>query len=360
MEETGGRSTTGTNLRSRTQIMKKAIILGINGMDAKTLSSILLKKGYHVVGTYRRNTLDIGSDVVRYIDSKYHGNISFSFCDVNDFNSVKFLIEKHPDVDEIYCLAAQSHVGLSFDSPNISGMNGMSVYNVLENVSNINKEIKVYFAATSELFGGKGAPASGYNESCEFDCRSPYSIGKEMGTRWVKYYRQLGLFCCYGILFNHSNEYRGLDFFIRRVTNNAAKIAIGKEKKLKLGNLNFFRDEHFSDFGCEMMYKMLQRKTPKDYVIATGEAYSGEEYLFYAFNHFNLDWKKYVEVDKTRFRKNEVDKLVGDSSLAQSELGWRPNRMSFSDHIKIMCSWDYKLEMGADAMKKPDIFELYP
>jgi len=331
---------------------KKAIILGINGMDAKTLASILLKKNYDVIGTYRRNTINLESEVSRYIVGD---NISYSYCDINDFNSVKFLIKNNPDVDEIYCLAAQSHVGLSFESPNISGMNGMSVYNVLENVKSINDKIKVYFAATSELFGGNEPPPSGYNENSEFDCRSPYSIGKEMGTRWVKYYRQLGLFCCYGLLFNHSNEFRGLDFFIRRVTNSAARISIGKDKKLKLGNLDFYRDEHFSDFGCEMMYKMLQNKNPKDYVIATGETHSGEEYLFYAFDHFNLKWQDYVEIDKSRFRPNEVKKLVGDSKLAQLELGWRPNRMKFSNHISIMCDWDFQVESGLNPTIRHDV-----
>jgi GDP-D-mannose dehydratase len=216
----------------------------------------------------------------------------------------------------------------------------------------------VFSGNTSELFGGKN-PEVAYNEDSPYDCRSPYSVGKEMGTRWVKYYRQLGLFTCYGVLFNHSCQYRGLDFYIRRVTNSAARIYLGKQDKLTLGNLNFYRDEHWSDFSCEMMWKMLQREGPKDYVIATGKTWHGEQYLDEAFGYFNLRWQDYVEIDKTRFRPNEVEKLIGDSSLAQKELGWRPDRMPFKDHISLMCKYDYELESNTPLVR-PDVFSLYP
>lgn len=331
---------------------KKAIVFGVTGMDGKTLTHLLLNKGYSVVGTYRRVTLNIKEDIHSLFD--YNPNLSFDFCDVNDFVSVKSLIEKNQDVNEIYLLAAQSHVGHSFNTVSVSMMNGMSVYNVLENVKNIIPNCKTYFAGTSELFGGKSPPTNGYNEKCEYDCRSPYSIGKEMGTRWVKYYRQLGLFACYGILFNHSNEYRGLDFFIRRVTNSAARISLGKQNELILGNIDFYRDEHWADYGCEMMWKMLQQEFPKDYVIANGITNYGEEYLDNAFNYFNLNWKNFVKIDKSRFRINEVQKLIGDSFLAQKDLGWAPNSMSFKDHINKMCSWDYDLEKGLKIAKKID------
>lgn len=332
--------------------MSKALVLGITGMDGKTITHLLLSKGYKVVGTYRRVTVNLKEEIHSLYD--FNENLSFEFCDINDFLSTKTLLEKHPDVDEIYLLAAQSHVGHSFTTPNISGMNGMSVYNVLENVRLICPKAKTYFAGTSELFGGKNPPKKGYDESCEYDCRSPYSIGKEMGTRWIKYYRQLGLFACYGVLFNHSNEYRGLDFFVRRVTNAAAKISLGKLDKLKLGNINFCRDEHWADFGCEMMWRMLQNNEPKDYVISTGTTYYGEEYLNKSFGYFNLDWKKYVIIDESRFRPNEVDKLIGNSSLAQAELNWNPNRISFTEHIERMCKWDLLLEGGKKPVKNLD------
>lgn len=334
---------------------KKAIILGINGMDAKTLAFFLLNKNYTVIGTFRRNTINIKDEV--HALYAFNKNLSFEYCDINDYQTVKDLLVKHPDVSEIYLLAAQSHVGFSFNSADTTATtNGMSVFNVLDNVKNICPAARIYFAATSELFGG--ANPGPYNERSEYDCRSPYSIGKEMGTRWVKYYRQMGLFACYGVLFNHSNQFRGKDFFIRRVTNSAAQIAHGKMKQLTLGNLNFYRDEHWSDFGCEMMWKMLQRESPKDYVICTGECHHGEEFLDLAFGHFNLRWQDYVVIDKSRFRPNEVVKLVGDSSLAQRDLGWKPNRMPFKDHITMMCDWDNALEFGITP-NRVNVFEKY-
>jgi len=336
--------------------MKKAIIFGINGMDAKTLTHFLLKKDYNIVGTYRRNTLDTKAEIAPLFGGE--NMVQFEYCDVNDFGSVKDLISRHPDASEIYLLAAQSQVGLSFSSASISMQNGASVFNVLENVKNINSAARVYFAGTSELMGGENPPEKGYNEDSPYDCRSPYAIGKELGTRWIKYYRQLGLFCCYGILFNHSNIYRGHEFYIRRVTSAAARIAAGKDSSLILGNLNFYRDEHWSDFGCEMMWKMLQQEAPKDYVIANGVAWHGEQYLDEAFGYFNLDWKKYVKIDKSRFRPNEVVKLIGDSSAAQKDLGWRPERISFKDHISMMCKWDFELESGR-VPQRPDVFELF-
>lgn len=336
--------------------MPKAIIFGISGMDAKSLTHILLSKKYNIVGTYRRNTLNTKLEIHSLFDNNLL--LTFDYCDVNDFTSVKQLLEKNTDVNEIYLLAAQSNVGFSFSAPSISAANGMSVFNVLENVKNLCPKAKTYFAATSELFGGKD-PSKSYDEDSPYDCRSPYSVGKEMGTRWVKYYRQLGLFVCYGVLFNHSCQYRGLDFYIRRVTNSAARISLGKQDKLTLGNLNFYRDEHWSDFSCEMMFKMLQKESPKDYVIATGETWHGEQYLDEAFGYFNLDWKNYVEIDKTRFRPNEVEKLIGNSSLAQKELGWRPDRMPFKNHIGLMCKYDYELESGQTPVR-PDVFTLFP
>lgn len=337
--------------------MKKAIVFGINGMDGKTLTHLLLSKGYTVIGTFRRNTLNLKDDIHRLFDN--NPNLKFEYCDITDFGSMKKLVETHSDASEAYLLAAQSHVGFSFDSPDVSVLtNGMSVYNLLQNVSVYNPKMRIYFAATSELFGGDN-PEKPYSEASSFDCRSPYSIGKELGTRWVKYYRQLGIFVCYGILFNHSCVYRSTDFFIRRVTNAAARIAVGKQTDLKLGFLNFYRDEHWSDFGCEMMWKMLQQEAPDDYVIANGTTHSGDEFLTAAFEHFNLNWHDYVKIDQSRFRPNEVVKLVGNSTKAQAKLGWRTNRIPFKDHVSLMCEYDFQLESGKDAIR-PDVFKLYP
>jgi GDPmannose 4,6-dehydratase len=334
---------------------KRAIVLGINGMDGRTLTHILLSKGYQVIGTYRRNTIDLEGIRGLYPEDS---SLIFEYCNIDDFDSVKGLLIKYPDVNETYLLAAQSHVGFSFKSAASTVLtDGMGVFNVLENVKNLCPSVRTYFAATSELFGGRRNEI--YNEESPFDCKSPYSIGKELGTRWVKYYRDLGLFCCYGILFNHSNIYRSKDFFIRRVTNSAARIALGLDKTVKLGNLHFFRDEHWSDFGCEMMWKMLQNDQPKDYVVATGQTHYGEEFLERAFDYFNLNWIQYVELDKSLLRPNEVFRLKGDSTKAQKELGWRPSRMSFHDHIELMCAYDWTIESGKPAVY-PDVFKLYP
>lgn len=337
--------------------MKKAIVFGINGMDARTITRILLNLGYQVVGTYRRNTLNLKDEVCPLYEGS--DRLAFEFCNIADFDSVRSVINKHNDVDEIYLLAAQSHVGFSFLEPEQTVItNGMSAFNVLENVKNLAPKSRVYFSATSELLGGDN-PEKPYDENSPYDCRSPYSIGKELGTRWIKYYRQMGIFACYGVLFNHSNVLRSKDFFIRKVTNAAAKIKLGKQSHLELGNLDFYRDEHWSDFGCEMMIAMLNNDEPKDYIIANGKTNHGLEYLNNAFGYFGLDWKKYVEIDESLFRPNEVVKLIGDSSLAQKDLGWIPNRMSFQEHIEIMCEWDYKLESGEKPIW-PEVFKFFP
>lgn len=335
---------------------RKAIVFGINSMDGRTLTYQLLAKGYTVVGTFRRNTLNLKDDIAPLFD--YNPKLLFEYCDVSDAGSVKQLVEKHVDAAEAYLLAAQSHVGFSFASEEVSILtNGQSVLHLLKSVFELAPNMRVYFAATSELFGGK-LPGP-YNEQSPYDCKSPYSIGKELGTRWVKYYRDRGVFACYGVLFNHSNTFRSTDFMIRRTTNAAARIALGKQDKLTLGFLGFSRDEHWSDFGCEMMWKMLQRESPEDYVIANGVTHTGEEFLDAAFSYFNLKWQDYVIVDPSRFRANEVVRLVGDSSKAQRDLGWRPNRMPFKHHINLMCAWDYDLERGVTPVR-PDVFALYP
>jgi GDPmannose 4,6-dehydratase len=255
-------------------------------------------------------------------------------------------------------LAAQSHVGNSFISSESTVItNGMSVYHFLENIRLLTPKTKLYFAATSELFGGNPDKCP-FNELSEYECRSPYSIGKELGTRWIKYFKQTyGLFATYGLLFNHSNCNRGKNFFIRRVTNSAARIALGKQKDLALGNLNFWRDEHWGDFGTEMMWKMLQLNDPEVFVICKGECYHGEQFLDKAFGYFNLNWRKYVTFDKDRLRPNEVIKLTGDSSKAVEKLGWNPKRMSFEKHIELMCKYDYSIESTGIA-ERPNVFDL--
>lgn len=344
--------------------MKTAIVLGLTGMDGRTITYQLLREGYKVVGTIRSNTDQENAIRAWYALEENKDNLIIEYCDINDYSSVNSLILKHSNTAELYLLAAQSHVGKSFNSPYESCVtNGMSVFNVLDSIYKNKLNIKTYFASTSETLGGKSPKEGGYDETDEYDCRSPYSIGKELGTRWVKYYRQLGVFACYGVLFNHSNNFRNESFFIKKVTKAAARIHRGQQKDLLLGNLNFYRDEHWSDYGVEMMRKMLQNNTPTDYIIATEETHHGEEYLDLAFGYFNLNWRDYVKFDSSQIRPNEVVKLIGNSSKAKNELGWNPKRMSFKNHIEEMCRYDDLLidNPNYDSIHKyPDYLKLFP
>lgn len=341
---------------------KIAIAVGISGMDCEAIAHLLLSKNYTVIGTYRKNTqLNLENLVNGYSKD---ADLHLKFCDITDFNSVRNLIEEtlkeFGKIDEIYLLAAQSHVGISFQSAESTVLtNGNSAYNFLENIRLLTNKTRIYCAGTSELLGGDPDKCP-FTEDSEYDCRSPYSIGKELLTRWVKYYVQAyGLFATYGVLFNHSNTSRGKQFYIRRVTNYAARIALGKEKEITLGELNFWRDEHWSDFGVEMMWKMLQLEKPETFLICRGACFHGEQFLDEAFNYFDLDWRKYVKFDKEKIRPNEVKKLVGIPKKAIEKLGWRPDRMSFKDHIALMAKFDYDLESGLNP-KRPNVFELYP
>jgi len=341
---------------------KVAIITGIRGMDAEALTDILLGKGYIVVGTYRKASNFDESQVLTS-----HGNNSnlyLEHCDITDKLSIQTLISnvltKYGRLDELYLLAAQSHVGHSFQMPDSTVLtNGMSVFYFLETLQLLAPQAKTYFAATSELMGGDPTKVP-FNEKSEFECRSPYSIGKELGVRWIKYFQMTyGMFCTYGVLFNHSSTSRDKSFFIRKLTHSAARVCAGKQKDVYFGNLNFYRDEHWSDFGCEMMWKMLQRDKPETYLICRGECFHGEQFLDEAFGYFNLRWQDYVKFDKSLLRANEVVKLVGDPSKAIQELGWRPNRMSFKQHISLMCKHDYDLETG-NLPERPKVFDLFP
>ena len=346
-----------------------SLITGAGGMDCKTLTHLLLSKGYKVIQTYRRNTFFTAEKILSLYKQDLIDNplseLHLEVCDISCQNSVneciKSVLKQHGRIDELYLLAANSHVGESFKNKELSiQTNGQSVYYFLECLKNNSPKTRTYFAATSELVGG--IDSGTFNERCEWNPRSPYAIGKALGARWVNFYRDSldsGMFCCYGILFNHSNTYRSKDFVSRKITNTAAQIALGKTDILKLGHLEWARDEHYSDFGCEMMWSLLQTEIPNNYVIGTGETHWGEEFVEVAFNHFNLDWKKYVKFDDSLKRPNEVVRLIADSTKAQKELGWRPNRMPFKDHINLMCKYDYELENGLIPIR-PNVFELYP
>lgn len=341
---------------------KLALVTGISGMDGEALTDILLSKGYTVIGTYRK-TAALNLDAIR-AGHKNDPNLHLEHCDITDGQSIKALLttvlERHGRLDEVYLLAAQSHVGLSFTSAESTVLtDGMSVFHFLENLRTLAPKVRVYFAATSELLGGDPANCP-FDETSPYECRSPYAIGKELGTRWIRYYQQTyDMFATYALLFNHSNTSRNLSFYIRRVTNGAARIALGKQSSLSLGSCGFYRDEHWSDFGCEMMWKMLQLDAPDTFVICRGECFHGEQFLDAAFGYFNLNWRKHVTLDPARLRPNEVVKLVGNPTKAVEKLGWQPRRMSFRDHVSLMCAHDWKTEHG-EQPSRPDVFKLYP
>lgn len=334
-------------------------------MDSKTLTHFLLNKGYKVILTYRRNTFfneeSIRSLFNKELEQNPLSSLYFEPCDISCHSSVRECIlstlKKHEKIDELYLLAANSHVGDSFQNKELAiQTNGQSVYYFLETLKNHSQETKTYFAATSELVGG--IDTGEFNEDCLWNPRSPYAIGKELGARWINFYRDSldsGMFACYGILFNHSNTYRSKDFVIRKITNTAAKIALGKEKKLFLGHLNWARDEHWSDFGCEAMWKMLQLSQPENFVVGNGTCYWGEEFVEKAFSFFNLKWQDHVEFSEEFSRPNEVVRLISDPQKAVEKLGWIKNRISFQEHIKLMSEFDYQLENGGKP-ERPDVF----
>jgi GDPmannose 4,6-dehydratase len=346
-----------------------ALITGANGMDCKTLTHFLLNKGYRVILTYRRNSFFDETNIKNIFKNDLlknpAANLECEVCDISCQNSVreciKSIINKYSRIDELYHLAAMSHVGNSFKQKELSIIvNGQSHYYFLDAICHYSPATKYYGAMTSELVGG--IDNNSFSEECKWNPKSPYAIGKALGARWIDFYKEsinTKLFSCYGILFNHSNEYRTVDFVIRKITNTAARIALGKSKELKLAHLNWARDEHWSDFGCEMMWKMLQLNTPNNFVIGNGECHWGEEYVNEAFSFFNLNWKDFVKFDTSLERPNEVVKLIANSAKAQEILGWIPNRITFKTHIQLLCKYDYELESGHNPIKT-DIFELYP
>ena len=347
---------------------KIALITGANAMDSKSLSRFLQYKDYKIVLTYRRNSLFNEENWFEevQIEEKNKHKIEFEPCDITDQNSIreclKSVLLRHGQIDEIYMIAAMSHVGNSFKQKEYSIIaNGQSYYYFLEALRESSRKTKVYGALTSEL-AGNVPTGTVFNEETIWRPKSPYSIGKQLGGAWIKFYREsldAEMFTCFGILFNHSNWFRSKDFFAAKVAAGAANIAIGKQKELVLGSLDFYRDEHWSDFGVEMMWKMLQQETPTDYVIGTGKTYHGEQYLDAAFDIVGLDWKKYVKFNDSFTRPNEVHRLISDSSKAQKELGWNPNRMSFKEHMGNLTRFWLCKDSGSKPFL-PNMWEKFP
>jgi len=322
--------------------MKKVIIIGITGQDGYYLSKLLLNEGYQVHGLIRRsssfNTSRIDPLISQFSDSE---KLKLHYSDLLDPNSINSLISKIQP-DEIYNLGAQSHVAVSFINPLYSIQTStIGPVAILEAIKNSNKKIKFYQASSSEMYGG--ANKVKLNESSTFDPKSPYAVGKVFAHNMTKTYREsYGIFGVNGILFNHESPHRGETFVTRKITRAVTRIHLGLQGKLTLGNLSAIRDWGFAGDYVNGMWLMMQHDVPEDWVLATGEAHTVEEFVSLAFEYFNLDFKKFVTIDKKYFRPNEVNHLLGDASKAKKLLNWKPT-MSFKDLVKLMIESDLNL-----------------
>ena len=319
--------------------MKNAFITGLTGQDGYYLAKFLLEKNYTVHGTIRRSSTINTSRIDDLIsEHQKEGNLQLYYSDLLDSSSLYSLISKI-NPKEVYNLAAQSHVAVSFANPVYSTQTGtIGSVSLLEAVKNINNDIKFYQASSSEMFGG-GVKES-LNENSPFDPKSPCAASKVFAHNMTKIYRDsYDMFCVNGILFNHESPHRGETFVTRKITRAATRIHLGIQSKLTLGNLNASRDWGFAGDFIEGMWMMMQYDNPDDWVLATGETYTVKDFLKITFSKLDLEWEDFVETSERYFRPNEVDYLLGDSSKAQKELNWTP-KTSFEELVDLMIESD--------------------
>ena len=320
--------------------MKKALITGITGQDGSYLAELLLAKGYELHGIIRRaSSFNTGRIDHLYQDPHINGvRLFLHYGDIADStNLIKLLYRIQPE--EIYHLAAQSHVRVSFDIPEYTGdVTGLATVRILEAIRETGLRAKFYQASSSEMFGKVLEVPQ--RETTPFYPRSPYGAAK-VYAYWVtvNYRESYGLFACNGILFNHESPRRGETFVTRKITRALAQIKAGFQNRLYLGNLDAKRDWGYAKEYVEAMWLMLQQNEPDDYVIATGETHSVREFLEEAFSYVGLEWHKHVEIDQKYYRPAEVDFLVGDASKAKKKLGWEP-KMKFKDLVHLMVDAD--------------------
>lgn len=352
--------------------MKTALITGVTGQDGSYLSEFLLDKGYEVHGIIRRSSVDF-RERIAHLEGKPHFHLHYA--DMGDSMSlVKVVGMVRPD--EIYNLAAQSHVQVSFDSPEYTAnVDATGVLRVLEAVRacGLEKTCRIYQASTSELYGKVEEVPQ--NEKTPFHPYSPYAVAKLYGFWIVKEYREAyGMFCCSGILFNHESERRGETFVTRKITLAAARIAQGKQEKLYLGNLDSLRDWGYAKDYVECMWLILQHETPEDFVIATGVQHSVREFTDLAFRHVGIELKfegqginekgicvkgpaelvgkTLVEVSEDFYRPTDVVNLWGDPTKAKAKLGWNPAKTTFEQLVKLMVDHDMAKVAGEGAAAK--------
>ena len=312
----------------------RALVTGVTGQDGSYLAEFLLDKGYEVYGMVRRSSVE-NFNRIEHIRDK----LKFVQADLLDQLSIIDAI-KESRPDEIYNLGAMSFIPISWKQPVLTGeFTGLGVTRMLEAARHMNKNVKFYQASSSEMFGK--AREIPQNEKTPFYPRSPYGVAKVYGHYMTVNYREsYDMFACSGILFNHESPRRGLEFVTKKVTYGAAKIKLGLADSLYLGNLDAKRDWGYAEDYIEAMWLMLQQNTSEDYVISTGEAHSVKEWVEASFRCLDLDWRKYVKIDKRFIRPVDVDLLVGDSSKAEKKLGWK-TKVSFNELVKIMVEYDY-------------------
>jgi GDPmannose 4,6-dehydratase len=323
--------------------MKKALITGITGQDGSYLAELLLSKGYEVHGVIRRASTFNTRRIDHLYRDPHNGEKVKLYLHYGDVSVPETLLDVIYNVrpDEIYHLAAQSHVRVSFDMPEYTGdITGLGTIRILDAVRRSHSETRFYQASSSEMFGSAKPPQS---ETTPFEPRSPYAAAKVYAYWVTRNYREgYKLFACNGILFNHESPRRGETFVTRKITRALAAIKAGRQRYLYLGNLDSRRDWGYAPEYVEAMWMMLQQEKPDDYVIGTGEAHTVREFLDEAFGYVGLDWHDFVRIDPRYFRPTEVDYLLADASKARRELGWKP-RIKFHELVRIMVDADMEL-----------------
>ncbi len=323
--------------------MKKALITGITGQDGSYLAELLLSKDYIVYGIIRRSS-SFNTGRIDHIYQDPHDpnpRMQLVYGDLNDASSLNKIIRTIAP-DEIYNLGAQTHVRVSFDVPEYTGeITGLGTIRLLEAIRETGVHTKFYQASSSEMYGNAPSPQ---NEQTPFRPRSPYAAAK-LYAHWmtVNYREGYRLFACNGILVNHESPRRGETFVSRKITKAVARIQLGLQEKLFLGNLDAKRDWGYAADYMEAVWLMLQQEQPDDYVIATGETHSVRDFLDEAFGYVKLDWKKFVEIDPRYYRPTEVDVLLGDASKARQMLGWRP-KVGLKELVRMMVEADLRGE----------------
>jgi len=329
-------------INSSESVRRRALITGISGQDGSYLAEFLINRGYHVHGIVRRAS----TFTTERLDSIYSDphnqpvRLSLHYGDITDGAGLRRILD-HTAPDEIYNLAAQSHVRVSFDQAEYTAdavaTGTLRLLEAVRDYTSSERKLRMYQAGSSEMFGGAPPPQS---ERTPFYPRSPYAVSK-VAAHWysVNYREAYGLHLSNGLLFNHESPRRGETFVTRKITRALSRIKLGLQESLYLGNLDARRDWGYAGDYVEAMWMMLQQSEPDDYVIATGESHSVREFLDLAAAHYCLDWHEYVKTDPRYFRPTEVDVLCGDSSKARKKLGWAP-KVSFSELVKMMVESD--------------------